>query len=342
MHLNIEKVSWLRLATDDGIWLQDAGRVTDIIQGMTNPESQYPRLIHFIGRQSKDQAIRALFPESISRRASTSNLANLRVVPSTTGSSSPLLFADSDPFVETLDDAPSLDPELPSFEATWSATSNREVINILHARLFFLFSDVICIFVEDFPDLREVAVRLVERGRIAHTSSLPSEVRPQVIIVFPNSVCSQPLVEDYVSGNDRNEILNAFTLAPPFFLTQGDLRFSQLKNALLSHVQDIHNARRQHGSLFSCNHFVAFSSRALEHVAQTAIHPFDFITATRQSNEVGKDYIDHVSNFLRLGSKFSIPYIHLASFIASSILMDAYPPNMHCKSHLCHSLRPFA
>jgi hypothetical protein len=51
-----------------------------------------------------------------------------------------------------------------------------------------------------------------------------------------NSACGQPLVEDYVNGNDRSGMLNAFSLASPFYLGQGDLRYSQLKNILLSHV----------------------------------------------------------------------------------------------------------
>jgi hypothetical protein len=333
MHLKIDKSAWLYLTINNGVWIQDAGRVAELVSKMTRPVAQYPRLIHFIGRQSKDQAIRALFPESTSRRTSTSSVANLRMDLSTCDSASPLLLADSNPFETIFDNGLPLDSNLPSIETTWSITSPREVTDILHARYFFLFCDVICVFLDDFSDIRELAVLLIEWARIARSSSLPSEIRPKVVIVSPPSGGSgQPIVQDYVNGNDRKEMESAFNLAPPFYLTQGDSQLSLLKTALLSHVQEIHDRRHHNGSLFSARHFEAFSSQALEHVAKTISNPFDFISTSRRGNEVGDDYVDHVSNLLRLGLSLDVPYTHLASFFASSILMDAYPPNMHCES----------
>ena len=66
----------------------------------------------------------------------------------------------------------------------------------------------------------------------------------------------------------------------------------------------------------------------LDHTSQSITQPFDFISRSRIGNEIGTDYQTHLSTFLELGH---LSNDDLALFIASSMLMDSYPPRMHNK-----------
>jgi hypothetical protein len=67
----------------------------------------------------------------------------------------------------------------------------------------------------------------------------------------------------------------------------------------------------------------------VRHTAATISKKFNFIAATRIGNEIRSDYPYHLQNFLTQAINSGIPADTMVSFIASSILMDAYPPRMH-------------
>ncbi|QKX60482.1 uncharacterized protein TRUGW13939_07627 [Talaromyces rugulosus] len=340
MKLVTEDASWLRVIYKDGFWLQNTGRLSNLLQGLPNPDSQTPQLLHFVGQAAKDKAIRAVFPDSFQRRTSMSSLYDLRVVDSTASSCAPLLLADCNPFTAPVQDELSTESKNHLLEVKWPATS-RHIVNVLLARLTFPFSDLICIFVEDFSDLREVAIQLIGWAKAAQSSSLPSSNRPNVILIWSESASTQQQIEDYISGPDWTEIGDMYTLLPPFYQNKSKNQGNMpLKNVLLSHLQEINERRNQNGTRLSCSHFAAFFRLALEHVAKTASDPFDFIAATRADNLLEGAFVGHIINFLRLSLALDVSYYDMASFIASAILMDAYPPNMHRfpPSEVFHSL----
>lgn len=329
METTSEDTSWLHLSWKNRFWLQDTGRLATIFRKMPNPNQQTPQLLHFIGSTAKNKLMQNLFPDDYDRPSPMSTLTALRVLESTVNSASPLLVADSNPFIEP--QSLYLAPDYVSHEVKWTSTSTSHAIDILLARCSFLFSDVICISVADFPDFRSLVVRLIDWAKEARESALPSTLPPTVVLVF-SGPGRQQQIEDYINAPEWAEIGGVFRLPPPFHLNEDhDQEHIQLRQALISHLQENHNQRRERGSPMSCNHFEAFYRLALEHVARTGMDPFDFINATRIDNPVGEDLADHVRNFLRLGLELRISYTDLASFIASAIIMDAYPPGMHRK-----------
>ena len=68
---------------------------------------------------------------------------------------------------------------------------------------------------------------------------------------------------------------------------------------------------------------------AVAHTAVSINQPFDFVLASRRGNEVQPDFVHHLSRFLQVGESHQIPRDALMAFIASNILLDAYPPKMH-------------
>lgn len=111
-------------------------------------------------------------------------------------------------------------------------------------------------------------------------------------------------------------------------------RYSTLQGAHLSPLARRHRLKdvllkEIDMALFSATHFAAFFRQAVHHIARSFTHPFDFIKRSRMNNEVGLDYQGHLSRFLRLGYEHHLSPGALTFIIASSILMDAYPPRMH-------------
>ena len=89
--------------------------------------------------------------------------------------------------------------------------------------------------------------------------------------------------------------------------------------------------RIEYRVLFSATYFEAFYFRAIKHVARSINKPFNFIESTRLYNKIYNDYKDHVGTFMTIGINLFFSYCSLTSFIASSILIDAYPPRIYSK-----------
>lgn len=70
---------------------------------------------------------------------------------------------------------------------------------------------------------------------------------------------------------------------------------------------------------------------AVAQPASSILRPFNFVTASPLGNEVGRDHANHLTSFLRLGPDGGLLDDAMASFIASTILLDANPPKMHRK-----------
>jgi hypothetical protein len=67
----------------------------------------------------------------------------------------------------------------------------------------------------------------------------------------------------------------------------------------------------------------------VHHTSETIVNHFDFIKVTRTGYKIQENYTNHLRIFLELAKKFKTPYKIISSFLASSILVDAFPPRMH-------------
>lgn len=108
-------------------------------------------------------------------------------------------------------------------------------------------------------------------------------------------------------------------------------RHRRLKEVILLEVDVSRRERIERRIHFSAIHFEAFFHGAVHHLAKMIDEPFNFIRCTRLSNPIDEDYRDHIATFVSLSNESFLLYESVVSFIASSILMDAYPPRMHGK-----------
>jgi hypothetical protein len=214
----------------------------------------------------------------------------------------------------------------------------------IYFRLLSPFTDVFCFFADDVGKLKPIVQRLALWLDLGQPSTLPKSTRPKVLIVTER--------EEDVQGDDESDLrafkqmlseettmdvseqfsdIRILSLAARNKNLSNKARHRELFEHLLNFSDQVREARVSTQTLFSAHHFAAFFHYALNHVAATSVEPFNFISASRIENPVASNLRDHLVEFLHNIKtpqklfRFAIP------IIASSFLLDGYPPDMHCK-----------
>jgi hypothetical protein len=219
-----------------------------------------------------------------------------------------------------------------------------EAADNLYSRLLCPFADVFCLFSADFGGFRPIVQHLASWLEKGPSSTLPKAAYPQVLVVVETTT---PGIES--DSEARDVLLAALKEETTKDLTE---RFSalgvvtvssegkasaqgcpqRLKDHLMKASDRVRTNREDTRTLFSARHFAAFFKHACDHFSRTIREPFDFIKASRLRNPVSVDLDRHLSTFLkkiksaRELTNFAVPVI------ASSLLLDHYPPGMHRKS----------
>ena len=330
-------LAWVQLAGEREIFIQDEGRLRRLLCELENPKEQRPTLLFFIGGKAKNNALRELFPYNNIRRGRHDGLANLRLESTSVKSNHPILFADSE-FAYTIPSTVHYTTchETFKYNIQWTLPPEFTYADLIHARLFFAFTDVICMFADDFPTLTAVVARLKTWAAAGAAASFPA-LRPRVIIVVREDEASATFnvlqAQDLRFNLHQQDLIQYYSSILVLYLAGAEIsplaRYRRLKEVLLRHADEIRQIRRKSHCLFSAVHLRRFMHEAVRHVAHSIQLTFPLIHISRQKNEVRQDYREHILRFLRLGVQHRIPDRDITSYIASSMFMDAFPPGMH-------------
>jgi hypothetical protein len=322
-------------------------RFQRVIEQLTNPEAKSPTLAFFLGRRKKDTALCQIFPRNnLKRHPCAQGSIRLEVDKASLQSDHPILFADTDPNLHILtDDQCCLSCHSHQIVSLpWATAVPHLLQDIILSRLLFLFTDVICLFADDVGGLDGVKTLLTSWATIGSASSLPSTVRPRLLVVSQedHSSATYNLLE---RENFRDDLLQdtGVDLSQTFasikvVVLPGEhlspfVRHTKLRKKIAREIYLARRSRTAASAAFSGTHQSALFDSALNHVSHSIQETFDFVRAAREANQLGTNYSVHVGNFLSLTMAQAIPIEAVCSFIASSILMDAYPPNMHSESY---------
>lgn len=337
-----ERVGWIHSSSqcDGELTVFVNSRLEELVHGLTNPAQQQPTIVIFLGRKAKGNALRELFPRNnIGRNRSNASIC-LRSDVASLHSTTPILFADSDPLRSS--DTFYRSDGFTRYPVSWSlSSSNTNPMTAIYARLLSSFADIVCIFAEDFPDLDCIASLLIDWVRLGSASSLPIHVRPRVIIVLSKSGSpTQDLLQSQafhlrLSQVGRTNVSRNFA-SVQFVNLAGDslsqmASHQRLKDVLIKQADEMHEVRRELLCHFSALHTAAFFRHAVEHYALSLDQKFEFLSESRKGNQVSEDLHTYLHTFLELGMRNNVSFEHLAPFIASALLMDSYPPRMHRK-----------
>ncbi|KAL3469016.1 FabD/lysophospholipase-like protein [Aspergillus californicus] len=307
-----------------------------LIREIPEPSSAFPQLVFLMGRGLKDQALRQLCASSYRKKQRGINLCSDT---NTLNSLRPRFFADCNPLSHELSQASDLVVNCHA-ERDFEIEPNLDQYpcqDLILARLLFLFTDVICIFADDVGGLDGVRQLLQTWTKIGSASSLPAATRPRVIIVESQSQSATDSVldeEDLLSelSGPGSAFFQVFGDLEVFYLPQGSLSpqalFLGLRREISQQLQRARAARDRHNAIFSANHFNRFFDLALSHTSHLS-RPFNFIRSARESRPLDDAFASHLTRFISAANKTRLPYDSVASYIASAILMDAYPQGMH-------------
>ena len=342
---------WLRLDQDgNGFQLQYGNRLGHIALSLPRPAKQYPTLILFLGRQFKTRALKAIFPGNGVSNCRRPGIANVSPDSSTVDDDYPLLLADcTSEHTQPDSSRGGSCHETTTHPIAWPddgrPLTRQDVTDCIQARLLSLFTGVVCIFAQDYSGLDGVAEKLAAWTSTGSASSLPASTCPRLVVVanipgprfrsealcfrlrvladskFPRSFSSLQVVN--IPGPNR---------------TPSREHLSGLGVILTEEAAAARLERISTHTLFSMTHVAAFFDVALRGFAASPWHTFDFIRCTREDNPVHPSFQRHLTSLMTISSEHQLPGSALWEFIASAIIMDAFPPDMHRKCDACSTV----
>jgi hypothetical protein len=212
------------------------------------------------------------------------------------------------------------------------------LVDNVYARLLSLFIDVLCVFAQDCGGLDGVAERLTSWATTGSSSSLPGSVRPRLLVVtsIPGHAFDSEVLRfrlrllahpQFSRSFSSLNVVNILSRArwPPREI------FGGLKEILREEIRTARVERVNTHTLFSMIHITAFFDMALRDFAASPLDMFDFIRSSRERNPVSSNFQHHLKSFMSLCSENGLPDSTLWDFIGSAIILDSFPPDMHCK-----------
>lgn len=336
-----DHLAWLQFSDTRELAINDTTRIPRLLPDLDDPSSQRPSIVFFVGSKAKDVALRELFPWNNLRRGRREGIASLRAETLSIQSSNPIFFAESDPFKErTIQPHVAHCHEISASTLGWADIKEpQELVDLIHARLLFLFVDVLCIFADDFSDFGDV-VNLLQKwaslGKNSCTFNLP---HLRVIVVKRGRAADPSPTFDLLETEDirfnlqRPEIVQFYSSVTVLYLADEQIsplaRYRRLKELVQRQLDEAVHFRQTYGILFSALHLSCFFSKAVKHFASTITRPFDYLRSTRPEDHLDWAHSEHLSAFLRLGTDCKAPCDAVVSHIASTMLLDAYPPGCH-------------
>lgn len=317
-------LEWLQLHETDHNWsLLSSNRLKRIVSGMPDAKGQFPSLVLFMGRATKTAALRELYPENNITRHRSQGLVNLRADNKSHDSEHPILFGEIDI------DRPAGEShgchEMTQLNMSWSkGLTQQQTATRIFARLLLSFVNVLCIFADDFPRLADIAASVTEWAAIGSAGHMG---KPRLLIVTrnPQAVASMHLLADVstvFAGVEVVELRHAQQLSPAAL-------YSGLRASLLGMLSISRSDRKQGGVFFSAVHVAALFERALERVVANPEQELNAIFLARMSNRLDHaGFLHHLEAFLKLCTGGRIPL----EYVASAMVLDHYPPGMHCRT----------
>ena len=332
-------LEWLQVVTGEETVLINPGRLARIVKKLPDAADQFPSVLLFVGRRAKLQALRELFPSHI-KKGRHDSVATLRVDNTSLYSRHPIFFADSEPYTKIIPSPVTSCHDLESFPLRWATPGTvHDVYDILHTRILLPFSDVLCMFAEDFTTFDEVIDRLKSWAVTGKPARVLDQPRPRVVIVKRSDGAGASPTYDLLEMQDIQMSLDHSVLRESFssikVLSLADeqisplARFRRLKELLWRQMDEMRNARVRLRSLYSAIHMTKLFHLAVSHTATSTSRPFDFVVASRLGYEPNPHQTYHLASFLRVGLDHGADLDTLVRFVASTLLLDAYPPGMH-------------
>lgn len=328
-----EQMAWLHVCGDaqqQTSAIVDPYRLHNIVQSLPRPETQTPQLLFFLGQRTKREALRYLFPFNNTKRCKHSGIARLHVDNSSINHDNPTFFAESDLSVDVSPCYRSKCHQEQTYPIKWDSSDFQLVLDHTFARVVLSSTSVLVLFADDFRDLSAVKQSLLKWIKVGPMSDAPRESKPRLLIAARK--CSRELIRELYVELEKAHVTNMFSLVSTLYLQNAPLSplaiYRPLKEELFRQMDEVREGLAAQNWLFSALHLEALLKRRLIHLARTSSEDLVTFSSTRAAPQP-LDYCEKLAEVIRYGMQKTMGYQQVASFIASSMLMDAYPPGSH-------------
>lgn len=335
--------------------LLETDRLRTLLGSVTDPDEAKPRLLVFIGDRTKSITLEKAF--GIKRRRIFKGRQyvgdiNLHMAPDSE-SLKPILIADScltcrNGRREMARQGCHEIDRLP-FKNRPRESDGADLDHLalaMHNRLLLPFTDVFCFFASDMGGFRVVARHLAGWVHGKNMPPVPALAKPKVLVVTdkipPTKLREREarkallwLVREETTEDifDLISELDVVAIPPPRVLGTSN-QSSRLKEHLVRWSNSVQQSRAETRTSYSLTHFAAFFDAACKHFSDWSPEAFNFVKASRLQNPPASDLAKHLANILRhCGTPQDVTGF-AAPIIASSFLLDSYPPDCHGKSSL--------
>ncbi|OQD76228.1 hypothetical protein PENANT_c121G06279 [Penicillium antarcticum] len=332
--------AWLDLVSESTGWtLVDTGRMKELVQGMSHPHTQFPSVVYFAGNGSRIKALRALFPHNNITRRGPAGLVRLHLSTGTANTQNPILLAES-----SLSNVSGLGE---SSLRRWSSDNvqryrilqggTRRVLDIQQqviSQMLLPWTNVFCLFVDTQSDIRD-ACQLLKRPRQTVTigsQSIPDLMRTVVILTGAQNHGIEDLskASHELHATDRlSKDVTVLDLRDRHELSP-TAAFEPLRRLILNEIQDIRGEQSRQGLSFSAIHLSTLWTRTLRlELGTSKASVLDCLQVARENHRLNNISTECLVEFIKQATSYIHAKDGVHAFIASALLMNAYPPGMH-------------
>lgn len=176
--------SWLHVSNVEESAIHDEDCFTRLLNNLNDARTQQPSLLFFVGQQAKITALRELFSYNTFKKKRNNDGVNLRLDNTTIASNYLIFIVDDDSRLSVLFTLSNwFCHESRSYRLQWECSSLHNILNFLYVRVLFLFTNVICVFADDFSCLKDVIDLLKAWAAAGSASHLLYLIRSKIVIV---------------------------------------------------------------------------------------------------------------------------------------------------------------
>ena len=340
---------WLSICARSGSGssaLVQSDRPAALVKDLPSPDAQQPCVFVLVGSAEKSVALQASFGIKKARWPlinQTRSEMHLHLDPSTIFADRPILLASYNvrprpaSWITARRDPCHRETRHPLRQPSAGVEAADDIL----PRLLFPFADVFCLFSDDLGGFRQIAQRLAFWLDQNRSSTPPKTALPSVVVVtsrFPPKAGAEDqarrallcMLEEETTVDPYQQLAAIDVVAVfPKGAMSAEARWRRLRERLMERSDQVRKDREARCALYSATHLAAFLQGAGAHFARAPDVPFDFLQAARIHNPVAPDLAEHLSNFLKhitsstQLTEFAVP------FLASTLLLDSYPPGAH-------------
>lgn len=216
----------------------------------------------------------------------------------------------------------------------FTSAREEEILDVAYVRLVLPFSSVIVLFVEDFSTIKYVSATFDRWHKLNALANLVHELRPQLILV---SATEGSKFSRLAVGRlqEHCEELKLFASVTVSFLASQDpaphASHRSLKEGIVSQAERTSDARRRRFHLLSALHISTLYRASLLGAVRSPATQLDWLDVARRYIDNSR-FCGNLTDVLLMTRAHGTPEDDISAFVASSMLLDAYPPGSHCKS----------